>query len=56
MRSDLEVGGGEELAKSMYYGKVKKISQTNLNVLRERQFTQNTSNDMRKIAPSSDAL
>ena len=46
----------EQLVKSVYYGGAKNFSHTLLNVLRERQFRQSTSNDMRKIAPSSDAL
>ena len=46
----------ELFVKSVYYGGVRDFCDTDLNELRKRQFMQSTSNDMRKIAPSSDAL
>ena len=46
----------EVLVKSVYYGGIKNFKETSLNELRKVQFMQSTSNDIRKIAPSSDAL
>ena len=46
----------ESLVKSVYYGNSKHIQDRSLNELRRDQFIQSSSNDIRKIAPSSDAL
>ena len=46
----------EFLVKSVYYGNVENIENRSLNEMRKSQFTQSTSNDLKKIAPSSDAL
>ena len=46
----------ESLVKLVYYGCAKGHKDLSLNALRKKQFTQSISNDMRKIAPSSDAL
>ena len=46
----------EFLLKTVYFGNVKDIENIILNEMRKRQFTQSTSNDLKKIAPSSDAL
>ena len=46
----------ESLVKSVYYGDTKNLENVTLNCMRKRQFLKSTSNDLRKIAPSSDAL
>ena len=46
----------EFLVKIVYLGNVKDIENISLNEMRKNQFTQSTSNDLKKIAPSSDAL
>ena len=46
----------EYLVKSVYYGGMKKLKDRSPNEFKKDQFTQSTSNDMRKIAPSSDTL
>ena len=44
------------LAKTVYIGKVKDIENISLNEMRKHHFTQSASNDLKKIAPSSDAF
>ena len=44
------------LVKTVYFGNVKDIENISLNDMRKHQFIQSTSNDLKKIAPSSDAL
>ena len=46
----------EFLVKTVYFGNVKDIENISLNDMRKHQFIQSTSNDLKKIAPSSDAL
>ena len=46
----------EELVKSVYYGGIKNCRALSINRLRKFQLLQSSSNDMSKIAPSSDAL
>ena len=46
----------ELFVKNVYYGGLKDIENMPLNELRRNQFRASTSNDFRKIAPSSDAL
>ena len=46
----------EFLVKTVYFGNVKDIENVNLNEMRKRQFTQSTSNDLKKIAPNSNAV
>ena len=46
----------EFLVKPVYFGNVKDIENISLNEMRKHQFTRSTSNDLKKIAPSSDAL
>ena len=46
----------EFIVKTFYFGNVKDIENISLNEMRKHQFTQSTSNDLKKIAPSSDAL
>ena len=44
------------LVKTVYFVNVKEIENISLNKMRKRQFTQSTSSDLKKIAPSSDAF
>ena len=46
----------EFLVKTVYFRNVKDIENISLNEMRKHQFTRSTSNDLKKIAPSSDAL
>ena len=46
----------EFLVKTVYFGNVKDIENVSLNEMRKRQFTQSTSNDLKKIAPNSNAV
>ena len=46
----------ETLVKSVYFRGMKNLNEKSLNELRKVQFIQSTSNDMKKLAPSSDAL
>ena len=46
----------EFLVKKVYFGNVKDIENISLNEMRKHQFTQSTSNDLKNIEPSSDAL
>ena len=46
----------ESLVKHVYYGSVRNIENMPLNELRKNQFLASTTNDIRKIAPSSSAL
>ena len=46
----------EFLVKIVYFGNVKDIENISLNEMRKHQFIQSTSNDLKKIAPSSDAF
>ena len=46
----------EFLVKTVSFGNVKDIKNIGLNAMRKHQFTESTSNDLKKIAPSSDAL
>ena len=43
----------EFLVKTVYFGNVKDIENISFNEMRKRQFTKSTSNDLKKIAPSS---
>ena len=42
--------------KPVYFGNVKDIENISLNEMKKHQFTQSTSDDLKKIAASSDAL
>ena len=44
------------LVKTVYFGNVKDIENISLNEMRKHEFKQFTSNDLKKIPPSSDAL
>ena len=46
----------EFLVKTVYFGNVKDIENISLNEMRKHQLTQSTSNDLKKISPSYDAL
>ena len=46
----------EFLVKTVYFGNVKDIENISLKEMRKHQFIKSTSNDLKKIAPSSDAL
>ena len=46
----------EFLVKTVYFGNVKDIENISLNEMRKHHFIQSTSNNLKKIAPSSDAL
>ena len=46
----------EFLVKTVYFGNVKDIENISLNEMRKHQFLQSTSNDLKNIAPSSNAL
>ena len=46
----------EFLVKTVYFGNVKDIENISLNEMRKHQLTQSTSNDLKKIALSYDAL
>ena len=46
----------EFLVKAVYFGNVKNVKNISLNEMRKHQFTESTSNDLKKISPSSDAL
>ena len=46
----------EFLVKTVYFGNVKYIENISLNEMRKHQFTQSTLNDLKKVAPSYDAL
>ena len=46
----------EFLVKTVYFRNVKDIENISLNEMRKHQFTRSTSNDLKKIAPSFDAL
>ena len=46
----------EFLVKTVYFGNVKDIGNISLNKMRKHHFTQSTSNVLKKIAASSDAL
>ena len=46
----------EFLVKTVYFGNVKDIENISLNEMRKYQFIQSTSNDLKKITPSSDSL
>ena len=55
-KADVDMSIIETLVKQVYYGNVRNSDTTSLNQLRKYQFMSTTSNDVRKIAPSSDAL
>ena len=46
----------ETLVNSVYFRGMKNLNEKSPNELRKVQFVQSTSNDMKKLAPSSDAL
>ena len=46
----------EFLVKPVYFENVKDIENISLNEMRKHQFTQSTSDDLKKIAASSDAF
>ena len=46
----------EFLVKTVYFGNVKDIENISLNEMRKHELIQSTSNDLKKIAPSSDTL
>ena len=46
----------EFLVKTVYFGNVEDIENISLNEMRKHQLIPSTSNDLTKIAPSSDAL
>ena len=46
----------EFLVKTVYFGNVKDIENISLKEMRKHQFIKSTSNDLKKIAPSSNAL
>ena len=46
----------ESFVKAVYYGDTKNLENISLNCMRKKQFLKSTSNDLRRIAPSSDAL
>ena len=46
----------EFLVKTIYFGNVKDIDNISLDEMGKHQLTQSTSNDLKKIASSSDAL
>ena len=46
----------EFLVKTVYFGNVKHIENISVDEMRKRQFSQSTSNYLKKIASSSDAL
>ena len=55
-KADVDMSMIETLVKQVYYRNVRNSDTTSLNQLRKYQFMSTTSNDVRKIAPSSDAL
>ena len=55
-KAEVDMSIIEKLVKQVYYGNVRNSDTTSLNQLRKYQFMSTTSNDVRKIAPSSDAL
>ena len=55
-KADVDMSIIETLVKQVYYRNVRNSDTTSLNQLRKYQFMSTTSNDVRKIAPSSDAL
>ena len=46
----------EFLVKAVYFGNIKDVKNISLNEMRTHQFTESTSNDSKKISPSSHAL
>ena len=46
----------EFLVKTVYFGNVKNIENISLNEMRKHQLIQSTSNDLKKMSPSPDAL